>query len=61
MYVQISWNFVIEHESLNLIWDELAQVLKYEIIKSTVVHLKAPYSSKVDILLSKTGLINWYK
>ena len=24
------------------------------------LELKAPYSSKIDILLSKKGLMNWY-
>ena len=26
----------------------------------TMARLKAPYSSKIDILLSKKGLINWH-
>ena len=42
------------------LFEEKENVKKKKHFISDAGLLKAPYSSKIDILLSKKGLINWY-
>ena len=46
--------------SLHICTDIQANHRAFLFADTTDSLLKAPYSSKIDILLSKKGLINWY-
>ena len=58
------WSLLWKHSFLifflaELSWSAL-KLLKVCFSQEVFIQLKAPYSSKIDILLSKKGLINWY-
>ena len=38
----------------------LQKYFPFDILQYVMQRLKAPYSPKLDILLSKKGLTNWY-